>query len=82
MTAVRTLRQRAGISMQELADSVGVSRQAVSAWEIEDAWPSAEILPAIARALGCRIDDLYTEPRDEGGASSAPTDDYKQEVSQ
>lgn len=71
MTAVRTLRQRAGISMQELADSVGVSRQAVSAWEIEDAWPSAEILPAIARALGCRIEDLYTGEIITGGNEHA-----------
>ena len=59
MTAVRTLRQRAGISMQELADAAGVSRQAVSSWEIEDAWPSSELLPAIARALGCTIDELF-----------------------
>ena len=62
MTATRTLRRKAGLTMQDLADAVGISRQTVSAWEIEDAWPNAELLPAIAAALGCSIDDLYRTP--------------------
>ena len=33
---IRALRRRAGLSQEELAETVGVSRQAVSKWESGD----------------------------------------------
>lgn len=73
---IRELREAAGLTRQALALRVGVSRQAVAAWE-DGAWPSAELLPRIAFALGCRIGDLYEEavqngPREEDGPPETP----------
>lgn len=76
---IRELREAEGITQTALASRMGVSRQAVNQWETGTVWPSAQILPALAAALGCSIDELYTEPEDAGGASSAPTNDYNQE---
>lgn len=58
MKAIKELRQRVKISQEQLAAAVGVSRQAVISWE-QGAWPSAELVPRIAAALGCEIGELY-----------------------
>ena len=36
---IQTLRKLRGISQEELADKIGVSRQAVSKWESEQSTP-------------------------------------------
>lgn len=56
---IRRLREARGISMSELATSMGVSITAVSKWENGQAYPSADKLPRLAGALGCTIDELY-----------------------
>ena len=38
---------------------MGVTPAAVLAWERPGCYPEAEKLPRIAKALGCRIDDLF-----------------------
>ena len=73
MKAIKVLRQRAKLSQEALAAAVGVSRQAVISWE-QGAWPSAELVPRIAAALGCGIGDLYEDEENPGGASPSPTD--------
>ena len=60
MKVIKELRRRAGLSQEALAMRVGVSRQAVNAWE-QGSWPSAELVPRIAEALGCKIGDLYDD---------------------
>lgn len=56
---IQNRRKAAGMTMQELADRVGVSRAAVFRWEAGDALPQADKLPEISAALGCTIDDLF-----------------------
>ena len=79
LPGIRPRRRAAGMTLEELAAAVGCTLQAVSCWERGQTLPTADRLPQLARALGCTIDELYTEPEDEGGASSAPTDDFTQE---
>ena len=53
-------RQRAGLTQQQLAEGLNVSRTAVTMWETGQSWPSAAILPKLADVLLCSIDELYT----------------------
>jgi molybdate-binding protein/DNA-binding XRE family transcriptional regulator len=74
---VRQLRQRRGWSQEQLASAAGVSRAAVSAIEIHRLVPSVAAALAIAKALDCRVEDLFgsTEggPPDEAWAWPPPT---------
>lgn len=54
-------RKRAKLSQEELAAAVGVSRQAVSKWELGDANPEVDKLLALARAFGVTTDELLSE---------------------
>lgn len=54
-------RQRAGLTQQELAEGLHVSRTAVTMWETGQSWPSAALLPKLAETLLCSIDELYSE---------------------
>lgn len=56
---IRELREKKGLSMTCLASSIGVTRMAVSKWELGLTYPSADKLPALADLLGCTIDELY-----------------------
>ena len=52
-------RQRAGLTQQQLAEGLNVSRTAVTMWETGQSWPSAALLPKISDVLLCSIDELY-----------------------
>ena len=67
-------RKRAGLSQEELAQLVGVSRQAVAKWELGDAVPEVGKLLALARAFGVTTDWLLSEedPAPEEGPSPDP----------
>lgn len=69
MPGIRARRKAAGLTIEALARELGVSLQAVGAWEGGVTLPSAARLPDIAAALGCSIDDLYTgqDPSPAGG---------------
>ena len=54
-------RKRAGLSQEELASRVGVSRQAVSKWELGDATPEVDKLLALAGVFGVTTDELLSE---------------------
>ncbi len=55
------LRKQKGISQDEFAERLGVSRQAVSKWERNEAYPDTENLIAISRFYGISIDDLINK---------------------
>ena len=52
-------RKKAGLSQEELAERVGVSRQAVSKWELADAVPEIGKLLLLAKTFGDTV-LLYT----------------------
>ena len=64
MTGIKVKREEAGLTQEELSRILGVVRQTVAMWETGKAAPSANMLPRIARALNCRIEELYGEPED------------------
>ncbi|MDE7003668.1 MAG: helix-turn-helix domain-containing protein, partial [Oscillospiraceae bacterium] len=53
-------RKAAKLSQEELAAQVGVSRQAVSKWELGDATPEVDKLLLLARAFGVTTDELLS----------------------
>lgn len=50
------LRVAQGLTMQEVADTIGVTRQAVSYWESGQYEPSASNAAAYAKAIGVSTD--------------------------
>ena len=71
MTNLKAIRKARGMSQDDLGELLGVTRQTVYNWENGQAWPSAELLPKIAKALVCSIGELFGETTD--------TENYKQE---
>ncbi len=73
-------RKRAGLSQEGLAARVGVSRQAVSKWELGEASPDIGKLLALAKAFGVTTDWLLSEedpapetgPAPDAAAEDAP----------
>lgn len=59
MPAIKYYRSRAGLKQEDLAAAIDVSRQLVSMWECGKAVPSTLLLPRIAAALDCTIDNLF-----------------------
>jgi putative transcriptional regulator len=57
---IRELRaEAAGMTQQQLADQVGVTRQTVNAIEANKYSPSLEVAFLIARSLGARLEDVF-----------------------
>lgn len=54
-------RKAAKLSQEELAELVGVSRQAVSKWELGESTPDVDKLLSLARAFGVTTDELLSE---------------------
>ena len=57
---LREARGVAGVTQQELADRLGVSRQTLNAIEGEKYSPSLEIAFGIAEVLAVKLDDVFT----------------------
>ena len=55
---IKKLREKKGITQQELADVLGVAQSTVAMWESNKSLPRVDTLKAIAKALGCTIDEL------------------------
>ena len=51
-------RKRLGLSQEQLGHRIGVSRQAVSKWELGETTPELEKLVQLSRLFGCSIDQL------------------------
>ncbi len=52
------LRKQAGLSQEELAEKLGISRQAISKWECGEASPDTDNLIALAQLYGVSLDEL------------------------
>ena len=55
------LRQKNGISQEELADRLEVSRQSVSKWEMNAAYPRIDKLIQMCTVFGVSTDELLKE---------------------
>lgn len=64
--AMKQARAQAGLSQQELADILGVSRQTINAIEKGDYNPTIKLCVGICRVLGLTLNDLFwNEEQDE-----------------
>lgn len=52
------LRKEANLSQKALGDIVGVTRQTISNWELEETAPNPEQLKLLSKAFNISIDDL------------------------
>ena len=55
---IKTCRQNAGMSQEKVAELVGVSRQAVTKWEVNQSAPNTENLFKLAEIFGTTVDML------------------------
>ena len=58
-------RKKSGLSQEELAERIGVSRQAVSKWELGTALPELDKLKLLAKEFGVSADWLLDDTQDE-----------------
>ncbi len=56
---LKAIRNRLGMSQQDLANIVGVTRQSIAAVETGQCAPSVAISLRLAKALGCQVEDLF-----------------------
>ncbi|MCR5286864.1 MAG: helix-turn-helix domain-containing protein [Saccharofermentans sp.] len=68
---IQSLRKQKGMSQEELADSVGVSRQSVSKWESEQATPDLDKVVIMSELFDVTTDYLLK------GIEPVKTDDHK-----
>lgn len=55
---IKDKRIAANMSQEELAQASNVSRVAITRYETGERVPNIEIAARIAKALGCKVDDL------------------------
>ena len=58
---LRTLRKEKGISQENLAEKVGVSRQSVSKWETGETYPEMNNILELCKIFHCNINDLVND---------------------
>lgn len=56
---IRSLRLKRHVSQEELAETIGVTIQAISKWETGKANPDIMLLPKLAEYFGIAIDNLF-----------------------
>lgn len=67
------LRKANGISQEELADKLGVSRQAISKWERGEALPDTDNLISISKLYNVSLDELVGNPTHTDTSASQPS---------
>lgn len=60
---LKSLRRQAGMSQEQLAEKLGVSRQAVTKWETDGGIPDIENIMAISALFDISIDELFSNER-------------------
>ncbi len=73
---IYTLRRKCGLSQEQLAEKLGVSRQAVSKWESGTSSPEIDKLILLSEFFNVSIDYLVKE-QDELSGDNAPDRDLK-----
>ena len=74
------LRQEHGYSQEELAEALGVSRQAISNWERGATSPDTNNLVALARLYKVSVDELLGLGLEPSAPSSAPNEPASEEL--
>lgn len=77
---IQALRKQRGLTQEQLAQRLGVSRQAVSRWELDESLPETANLLPLGEVLGVSLDILLDPaqglegpaPKEEPSAPAAP----------
>lgn len=81
---LQLLRRARGLSQEQLAEALDVSRQAISKWENSDSVPELEKLKAISQYFGVTADYLLFEEQTElqsaADAETRKNDTYREDV--
>ena len=64
-TIIAQKRKKFGMSQEQLAEALLVSRSAVAKWESDNGMPDIENLKALSKVLGCSIDELVGNVNEE-----------------
>lgn len=72
---IRDLRKKSGLSQEELAEKLDVSRQAVSKWELGAAVPTADKLLELSDFFGVSLDYLMRFDSDNSENPENPVSD-------
>lgn len=77
------LRKKHNLSQEELAEKLGVSRQAVSKWERSEASPDTDNLIALAKIYGLSLDELIYGAKEEKAEENTaePQEETKEKAS-
>lgn len=67
-------RKRAGLTQEELAEKLGVTRQAVSKWESDAAFPETEKVLELCRLFSLSADELLLGKEPEEGKKEPPAE--------
>ena len=78
---IQKLRKEKGLSQEDLAEALGISRQAVSKWETGNSYPDTENLIAISALLGCDISALVEDKPQEGNQAEDAVKTHRLPVS-
>lgn len=71
---LRQLRQRSGLSQEDVAQKLFVSRQSVSKWELDQAEPSVDNLRVLAKLYDVTLDELLAGEDSGGPAQQEPSE--------
>lgn len=67
-----TLRKKSGLSQEQLAEQLSVSRQAISKWESGQSIPESDKLIVISNYFKVSLDYLLKEESEQGTITEAP----------
>ena len=70
-----TLRKQAGLSQEQLADRLGVTRQSVSKWESGAAFPELVKIVSLSEMFGVSVDYLVKDYLEEPGQTAEESSD-------
>ncbi|MBR3690020.1 MAG: helix-turn-helix transcriptional regulator, partial [Eggerthellaceae bacterium] len=62
------LRTEHGLTQEQLASQIGVSRQSVAKWESDRSYPEMDKLIKMTGIFGCTLDELVMGPSDQDAA--------------
>ena len=60
MNKIQGIRSSKGLTQEQLASILNIDRSTIAKWETGQSLPRAELLPKLAAALGCTIDELLS----------------------
>ena len=75
---LQSLRKKAGLSQEQLAEQMNVTRQAISKWETGEGMPDVDNLLPLARLLHTTVDYLLDEDAQAQTPKTAQSDWWEQ----